>query len=249
MLFSMTRARDWLLRKNIWRTAALDQSSLMARVSYELRTSLNGIVGYAEFLENRTVEPMMNFTAKIIRESGSHLARSSNSYFDLQYVQSGQVRFSRTRFNLSSLLRDVVEGYQSQALERSIPLRLICPPDALAVSIYADEMRVRQVFNALVFNVIEMAEAWDVIDIHLYWLEDKNLLKLVIQSTQLKLDQKKLNLVEKFWNTDFYRFQLQEGPGVEMALAKSLIRLAGFSVRYDVNQHTVGTLEVLLPIS
>lgn len=249
MLFSMTSARDWLLRKNIWRTAALDQSSLMARVSYELRTSLNGIVGYAEFLENRTVEPMMNFTAKIIRESGSHLARSSNSYFDLQYVQSGQVRFSRTRFNLSSLLRDVVEGYQSQALERSIPLRLICPPDALAVSIYADEMRVRQVFNALVFNVIEMAEAWDVIDIHLYWLEDKNLLKLVIQSTQLKLDQKKLNLVEKFWNTDFYRFQLQEGPGVEMALAKSLIRLAGFSVRYDVNQHTVGTLEVLLPIS
>ena len=247
MLFSFTSARDWLLRKNVCRKFALDQSSLMARFSYDLRTSLNGIVGYAEFLEKKAVEPMMNFTAKIIRESGSNLTRASNSYFDLQYVQSGQVRFSKTRFNLSTLLHGIVDGYQSQALERSIPLRLICPPDALAVSIFADEVRVRQVCNALVFNAIEMAEAWDVIDIHLYWLEDKNLLKLGVQSTQLKMDRKKLELIEKFWNTDFYRFHLQEGPGVEMALAKSLIRLAGFSVHYEVNQDHVGTLEVLLP--
>jgi len=193
------------------------------------------------------VEPMMNFTAKIIRESGSNLARASNSYFDLQYVQSGQVWFSRTRFNFSTLLHGIVDGYRSHALERSISLRLICPPDALAVSIFSDEVRVRQILHALVFNAIEMAEAWDAIDIHVYWLEEKNLLKLVVQSTQLKLDRKKLELVEKFWNTDFYSFHLQEGPGVEMALAKSLIRLAGFSVRYEVNQVQVGTLELLLP--
>jgi signal transduction histidine kinase len=188
---------------------------------------------------------MTNFTAKIIRESGSHLTRSCNSYFDLQYVQSGQFRFCRTRFNLSTLLHGVVDGYQSQAWERSMSLRLICPPDALAVSIYADEMRVRQVLHALVFNAIEMAEAWDVIDFHLYWLEDKRVLKLVMQSTQMKLDRNKLSLVEKFWSTDTYRFQLQEGPGVEMALAKSLIRLAGIPARYDVSQDNVGTLELL----
>jgi K+-sensing histidine kinase KdpD len=245
MLVGFASARDWLLRQNFCRKVTLDQSSLMARVSFELRTLLNDIVGYAEYLENRSEEPMTNFTAKIIRESGSHLTRSCNSYFDLQYVQSGQFRFCRTRFNLSTLLHGVVDGYQSQAWERSMSLRLICPPDALAVSIYADEMRVRQVLHALVFNAIEMAEAWDVIDFHLYWLEDKSVLKLVMQSTQMKLDRNKLSLVEKFWSTDTYRFQLQEGPGVEMALAKSLIRLAGIPARYDVSQDNVGTLELL----
>lgn len=247
MLSIFTSVRDWLLRKNMSRKVALDQSSLTARASHELRTSINGIVGYAEFLENRPAEPMMNFTAKIIRECGLQLARSSNSYLDLQYVQSGQVRFSRTRFNLSTLLQGLVDGYQSQALERNISLRFICPPNAMAMPIFADEVRVRQVCDALVFDSIDMSQAGDVIDIHLYWLEDKNHLKLVVQLTQLKLDRKKLELAEKFWNKDIYRFHLQEGPGVEMALAKSLIRLAGFSVRYEVNQDQMGTLEVLLP--
>ncbi len=249
MLFSFPSVRDWLSRKIACRTVAFDASSLTARVSYELRSSLNGIVGYAEFLENKTVEPMMNFTAQIIRESGSNLTRACNSYFDLQHVQSGQICFSKKRINFQTLIQSVFDKYQLHALERSIPLRFFCEPEAESVSVLADEIRLRQVLYALVFNAIEMAEAWDVIDLHLYWHEDKNVLKLIVQSTQTKLDRKRLSLLEEFWNTDNYQFHLQEGPGVEMAMAKSLIRLARISAKYEVNQDHVGALELLLPTS
>lgn len=247
MSFNLRRVRDWLLRKNLCRKPAPAPLSLMARVSYELRTSLNGIMGYAEFLENRTAEPMMNFTAKIIRESGSNLARSCNAYVDLQYVQRGQVRLSNTPFIFATLLHDLVSLYQPQALERSIHLQLIYHADAQTKSICADATRMRQVLDTVIFNTLQIAEAWDVIRIHLSWHEDKKYLKLVIESTEAKLEQNKLKLVEAFWNTDTYQFQLQEGPGVEMALAKSLIRLAGISARYELNQGRIGTLELQLP--
>lgn len=38
--------------------------SLMSRFSHELRTSLTGIVSYAEFLETGSNESMVSFTAK-----------------------------------------------------------------------------------------------------------------------------------------------------------------------------------------
>ena len=248
MLFGLPSARDWLMKRNLYAQDASDQASLMARVSYELRTSLTGIVGYAEFLENRSVEPMMNFTAKIIRESGSNLARSCNSYFDLQYLQRGQVRLAHTSFNLSALLQELVDWHRPQALERGIPLHFICAQDVQLTAISSDITRVRQVLDALIFNAIQMAETWDVIHIHLSSHDDEKFLNLAFESTQMKLDQKKLKLEEKFWNTDIYEFRLQEGPGVEMALAKSLIHLAGCSAHYAVTHGNVGTLQLKVPV-
>jgi signal transduction histidine kinase len=249
MLFGLPNARDWLMKRNLFAQDVYDQASLMARVSHELRTSLTGIVGYAEFLENRSVEPMMNFTAKIIRESGSNLTRSCNSYVDLQYLQRGQVRLVRESFNLSDLLQELVDWHHPQALERGIHLQCSCAQDARVTSISADTKRVRQILDALIFNAIQMAETWDAINIHLSLREGEKFLKLGIESTQMKLDQEKLKLEEKFWNTDAYEFCLQDGPGVEMALAKSLIHLAGCSARYAVTQGHVGTLQLTVPVS
>lgn len=247
MLFSLSRVREWFVKRNLCHKNRTAPSSLMARVSYELRTSLNGIVRYAEFLEARTVEPMMNFTAKIIRESGSNLARASTSYFDLQYLQLGQAQLVNTEINFADLLSELVGNYQSHALERSIHLHLFCSPNALPLCIYSDEARLRQVLDALIFNNMHIAEKWNDIHVCLSVDESQKFLLLSIEITFMKLDKGKLRLEDEFWNSDTYEFHLEEGPGVEMALAKALIGVLGYAATYHVTENTRGTWQLKLP--
>lgn len=53
------------------------------------------------------------------------------------------------------------------------------------------------------------------------------------------LNQVQINLYEQFWGDFEYSFRLQEGPGVDLALARALIDLLGGDVKYiasDANQ-------------
>jgi len=97
MQFSLSRAKSWIYQKfSCKRVYSRNQSDLMERLSHELRTSLTGIVGYSEFVESSSTEPMVNFTAKIIRESSLNLARASNSFFDLHRLELRQIQIDPT---------------------------------------------------------------------------------------------------------------------------------------------------------
>jgi hypothetical protein len=77
MRLCLSRFKSWVFHVlNCKRDFSRNESQLMERLSHELRTSLTGIVGYSEFVESTSAEPMVNFTAKIIRESSQNLARA-----------------------------------------------------------------------------------------------------------------------------------------------------------------------------
>ncbi len=103
MRLVLSRIKDWLMQSIVRSTdVTVNQAELIARFSHEMRTSLTGIVGYSEFVESTSTEPMVNFTAKIIRESGQNLARTSNAFFDLQSIESGQL--SSTALGFQSMI-------------------------------------------------------------------------------------------------------------------------------------------------
>lgn len=93
MRFCLSQFKKWLCQSFVCKKSVdQTQSELIERLSHELRTSLTGIVGYSEFVESNATEPMVNFTAKIIRESSHGLARASNAFFDLYRLNLGQVK-------------------------------------------------------------------------------------------------------------------------------------------------------------
>jgi signal transduction histidine kinase len=158
MQFSLSRAKSWIDRKfSCKRGDSRNQSDLMERLSHELRTSLTGIVGYSEFVESSSTEPMVNFTAKIIRESSLNLARASNSFFDLHRLELGQIQIDPSSFSISELVRDVVRIYQKQALEQTVRLTFACTPETFFTEIFSDAKQVHQVVDALIFGAVQSA--------------------------------------------------------------------------------------------
>ena len=241
-------------RLKIWIRSLLSQerepqieSELIERLSHELRTSLNGIVGYAEFLEMGSNDAMMNFTAKIIRESGQSLTRTSQSFFDFYLLSKSQIRLKLSRFMLADLVRDVVLKNQSIAVDREVSLGFLSAGHALEVLVNSDLDRMRQVVDALVFDALQASDQWSMVQLHLDFDEMRGDLLLSIVSSGTSVLPSQVCLLTQFWNSDDYRLKLQEGPGIELALAKTMIYFLNGSVRFENSTSFPSRLVVRFP--
>jgi len=219
----------------------------MARFSHELRTSLTGIVGYAEYLEKSAAEPMMNFTAKIIRESGQDLARASQAFFDLYALQGGLVNLTHQEFVLSDVAREVVKSYQMYASEKEVSLGFTSSEDALTQIIRSDEHRMRQVLDALVLDAVRTAQKWSSVHVDLALDASRANWVLSMVTSGVPVEATELELVCAFWRNDDYPFRLQQGPGVELAVAKALIAYLGGSAQFQLAVGAPPRLCVMFP--
>lgn len=249
MRFCCSQIKDWFVHAfSCECRASKFESELMERMSHELRTSLTGVVGYSEFVESTSTEPMINFTAKIIRESSQGLARTSNSFFDLQRLEQGKVKLDCSSFSVSELVRDVVRLNQKYAQEQDGHLVFTCSRDTFVLNMYADEKRVTQVVDALVFGAVHAVGKRKSIHVDVSVVDDMKYLKLEIISTDTNFDAPQISLLKEFWSSHRYKFKLQEGPGVELALAKAMIYLLQGQAEYINVPYERPRLVVLLPM-
>ena len=249
MRYWLSSLKNWLLLKFKYQsTISRNHSNLMERLSHELRTSLTGIIGYSEFVESSSTEPMVNFTAKIIRESSLGLARASNSFLDLHRLSSGQIKMVCSIFSIGKLVRDIVQVHQKQALNQGGALVFTCPDETFFTDMNADEQRVHQVVDALIFNAVQFAGQGKFIHVNIFLDEDEFDHKSLIILLDGPSDREHMHLYQEFWSGEHYKFRLQAGPGVELALAKELIHLLQGEADYRIDSDERSRLQIRLPI-
>jgi len=141
------------------RNAALEaadrlKSDFIKHVSYELRTPLNTISGFAELLDSN-VPGVLNARqadyVKNIVSGASTLTTLIDDILDLALIESGALRLELTRLDLYALLNDVANHARQWAAKVNITLAVDCPENAGAF--LGDDRRIRQV----VFNLLNNA--------------------------------------------------------------------------------------------
>jgi PAS domain S-box-containing protein len=140
--------------------AANAKADLLARVSHEVRTPLNAIIGFAEVmigerfgaLGERYVEYM-----KDIRASGERVITVINDLLDLSRIETGRLDLAFANQNLNDLVESCVAGMQPQANRERIIIRSslahALPP------VFADAGALRQITQNLIGNSIHLANA------------------------------------------------------------------------------------------
>jgi len=130
------------------------KSDFIKHVSYELRTPLNTILGFAEHLSTEVPGPLNERQGEYVQAivSGSNTLKSLvNDILDLSLIESGALRLELERIDLHVLLSDVATVARDWATKVGLSLDVDCPEDA--GSFLADARRIRQV----VFNLLSNA--------------------------------------------------------------------------------------------
>jgi PAS domain S-box-containing protein len=132
---------------------------MLARISHEVRTPLNGIIGFAEVMIGERFGTLGNERyveyVKDIRASGERVLAVLNDLAELTRIETGKLDLAFANQNLNELVESCVTAMQPQAnRERKIirtSLAQALPP------VVADARALRQVMLNLIGNSIHLA--------------------------------------------------------------------------------------------
>ena len=136
--------------------ASQHKSEFLASMSHELRTPLNAVLGFSEVLLERMFGDINERQEEYLRDihsSGRHLLELLNEILDLSKVEAGRMELAYSTVELAPLLEHTASMLRERAGLHGIDLRVDVDPDASTV--YADELRLKQVVLNLMTNAVK----------------------------------------------------------------------------------------------
>jgi signal transduction histidine kinase len=142
------------------RNDALERASQLRddfvhHVSYELRSPLTNIIGFAQLLGAETFGPLnpkqRDYTSHIVRSSGALLA-IINDILDLASIDNGDLSLELAPVDIREIVDQAVQGLADRLAEADVALVVNILPDIGTV--LADGRRLRQVIFNLLSNAI-----------------------------------------------------------------------------------------------
>jgi signal transduction histidine kinase len=131
------------------------KTAFVSNMSYELRTPLTSIVGFAEMMQGGLAGPLTEQSADYINaiiDSTNKLARLIDNVLDLTQGAAGGLPIERALIELEPLIKTIAGGFEDAAKTRQITLALALQPNLGAIM--GDDRRIRQSIEHLIDNAV-----------------------------------------------------------------------------------------------
>jgi PAS domain S-box-containing protein len=134
--------------------ANLAKSKFLSRISHELRTPMNSILGFAQLLNMSELNPANTKGVKHILNSGRHLLDLINEVLDISGIDEGRISLSPEPVQLSGVILEMMDVVTPDAERRNIKTELESSPGN-DLFVKADRMRLKQVLLNLINNAVK----------------------------------------------------------------------------------------------
>lgn len=232
------------------RTHALEaadrlKTEFLANMSYELRSPLTSISGFAEMLKREYAGPLSESQREYvdgIHQSSQALAALVTDIIDLATIEAGYLKLDITEFDLREAVDAAVAMLSQQLQAQNVVLDLSIGPEVR--SLQADEVRVKQILINLIANAAKMAKSSGRIRVQVRRTPEGGTL-IAVSDHGPVLDALRLqHLFDPF-------FRGISGQGSEAALGLSLVKrfveLHGGRVAVESDEGTGTTISCLFP--
>ena len=140
--------------------AASRRLDFLAKVSHEVRTPLNSILGFTELMLQERFGPIGNarYTGYVedIHQSGLYALSLLNDLLDISKIEAGKFELDFTAVEVPELVEDCVNSLQPLAKRSRIVMRTSLAPDLPTV--VADPRRLMQILLNLLTNAIKFTK-------------------------------------------------------------------------------------------
>ncbi|MEI7849588.1 MAG: PAS domain S-box protein [Chloroflexota bacterium] len=141
--------------KSLAEKANQAKSEFLSNMSHELRSPLNGILGFAQLLDSESPPPtpIQKDNISQILSAGWYLLKLIDEILDLAKVESGQVPLSPEPVSLAEVILECQGMIELQSHQRGITLKF--PHFEIPYYVSADRTRIKQVLLNLLSNAIK----------------------------------------------------------------------------------------------
>ena len=225
------------------------KSEFIANMSHELRTPLNSIIGFSRLIADQRSHILSQTETveygNLIQDAAGHLLAVINDILDISKIQSGKFQLNTREIDLDEILVPCVAGLQLVASEAGVALTCTIPADL--PELWADGVKMRQVFTNLVTNAIKFTPAGGTVDVVAVATAGGGV-DVVIRDTGVGMSADEIRVaITPFGQVDGGRNRWREGTGLGLPIAEALVKLHGGEL-IITSTKTVGTrVTVRLP--
>jgi two-component system, sensor histidine kinase len=253
------RDKDQLLRveeelrlaRDAAEAANRGKSEFLAKLSHEIRTSMNGVIGMTELLRTTPVDDQQQEYLDILQASADGLLFLINDMLDLSRIEAGKLSLCRTNVELGKILQEIAESQRYMLGMKHLQLQLDLD-SALPDQLVSDAQRLKQILLNLLVNAIKFTEHGQ-ISIRTRVLERSGqnvLVRISIADTGIGMSKETLQRIFKpFEQADAETTSHFGGSGLGLAICKQLSELLGGGIEVESQLGQGSTFHVTLPFT
>ena len=228
------------------------RADFVANASHELRTPLAALLGFIETLQG----PAKNDAAArekflgIMQTQATRMARLIDDLLSLSRIELNAHLQPNTPVDLAPIVRQVADGLQTLARDRSVEIKLTMPAEPLGVLGDRDEL-IRALEN-LVENALKYGEAGKRVDITLARAKTRGgapEARIAVSDYGPGIAPEHLpRLTERFYRVDVADSRAQGGTGLGLALVKHVLNRHGGRLSIESTRGQGATFVMHLPL-
>ena len=135
------------------------KSDFLSRMSHDIRTPMNAIMGMAAIASTRLDDRVrVAECLKKISLSSQHLLSLINDILDMSKIESGKLSLREEPFNFAELVANVTELMAPQAIAAQLEMNVSLPVLSQE-EVVGDALRVRQIYLNILSNAVKYTEA------------------------------------------------------------------------------------------
>ncbi len=226
-----------------------EKSRFLAVMSHEMRTPLNGILGFAELIASEATGPIREH-AGTIQASGHLLLSLISDLLDFSKIEAGRLELAPTDGRLRDHVERVLAIFTPACRNRGIQLRLEFDP-TLPTFARTDFLRYEQVLLNLVGNAVKFTTTGG-ITVRLRPARpdaSPDIILTEIEDTGIGIAPEAFNRIfEPFSQAHSRVHQEFGGTGLGLAICKRLVNLLGGDLSVESEPGRGSTFRFTLPL-
>ena len=208
------------------------KTDFLNNISHEVRTPLNGILGFAEIISLPDLsEQEKKDSHAMLLESSDRLLNTITNYMDISIITSGNLTINRKNFSPAIVLRKLFENFEAVCLNRNLKLFLEIPEKCDDYCINSDPEICRKIITHFLDNAVKFTENGS---IHFGFNRSESHVELFVQDTGIGINADSFNIIfERFMKDSLGPFGISEGSGLGLSIAHGMAEAIGGKISLE----------------
>ena len=210
--------------------ANTSKSDFLARMSHEMRTPMNAIIGMTEIAKNADDSEKIDYCLAKIGSAANHLLGVINDVLDMSKIEAGKLELSETEFPFAELIEQVVTVVAVSMEDKQQEL-VIDTGANIPEKIIADQQRLAQVLTNLLSNATKFTSEGGKIKLVIDKVSETEKtcgLRMVVQDNGIGITkEQQKRLFHSFEQADGSISRKYGGTGLGLSISKQIVNLMG----------------------
>lgn len=227
------------------------KNAFLSNMSHQIRSSLNGINGFANILETELAiigdESLYSYAQKI-QQSGSKLENLLTNIIDISSIEANVTEKSIGECNISEIINDVESINIFKANEKGLIFKTkVGEQMPLAL---ADNEKLKKVLNVLIDNAIKYTEK-GFVTLMAEYIEDKSIIEIEVKDTGIGIPDEYADLIKKAFKSAnlMENEKSYQGIGIGLKLCKRFIDLMDGQIEISTKENKGTSFSIFLRIA